>query len=73
MIDAMSDPESQPARSLPLVFDEPRGRKKPPRHLADLDEAGRKALLEEMESCRASGPGSSPPTTSDGWSTTRPR
>ncbi len=32
---------------LPLVFDEPRGRKKPPRHLADLDEAGRKALLEE--------------------------
>jgi len=35
-------------KSLPLVFDEPRGRKKPPRHLADLDEAGRKALLEEM-------------------------
>lgn len=30
---------------LPLVFDEPRGRKKPPRHLADLDEAGRKELL----------------------------
>ena len=26
----------------------PRGRAKPPRHLADLDEAGRKALLEEM-------------------------
>ncbi|MFC6694563.1 23S rRNA (adenine(2503)-C(2))-methyltransferase RlmN [Nocardioides daphniae] len=32
---------------LPLVFDEPRGRKKPPRHLADLDEAGRKELLVE--------------------------
>ncbi|WP_110238822.1 23S rRNA (adenine(2503)-C(2))-methyltransferase RlmN [Nocardioides gilvus] len=30
---------------LPLVFDEPRGRKKPPRHLADLDEAGRKEML----------------------------
>ena len=38
----------QPIKTLPLVFDEPRGRKKPPRHLADLDEAGRKALLEEM-------------------------
>jgi 23S rRNA (adenine2503-C2)-methyltransferase len=35
------------ATALPLVFDEPRGRKKPPRHLADLDAAGRKALLEE--------------------------
>ena len=38
----------QPIKTLPLVFDEPRGRKKPPRHLADLDEAGRKGLLEEM-------------------------
>ncbi len=34
------------AATLPLVFDEPRGRKKPPRHLADLDPAGRKELLE---------------------------
>ena len=33
---------------LPLVMSAPRGRAKPPRHLADLDEAGRKALLEEM-------------------------
>ena len=33
---------------LPLVMSSPRGRAKPPRHLADLDEAGRKALLEEM-------------------------
>src|SRR5918998_917723 len=41
-------PDTQPVKTLPLVFDEPRGRKKPPRHLADLDEAGRKALLEEM-------------------------
>jgi len=39
----MSDPTP-----LPLVFDEPRGRKKPPRHLADLDEAGRKDLLTEL-------------------------
>jgi 23S rRNA (adenine2503-C2)-methyltransferase len=35
-------------RQLPLVMSEPRGRAKPPRHLADLDEPGRKALLEEM-------------------------
>ncbi|HET7327938.1 MAG TPA: 23S rRNA (adenine(2503)-C(2))-methyltransferase RlmN [Nocardioidaceae bacterium] len=32
-------------RSLPLVFDEPRGRKKPPRHLADLTLAERKAAI----------------------------
>ena len=32
---------------LPLVFDEPRGRKKPPRHLADLSAAERKTLLSE--------------------------
>ncbi|WP_203335321.1 23S rRNA (adenine(2503)-C(2))-methyltransferase RlmN [Nocardioides limicola] len=35
-------------RTLPLVMEPPKGRGKPPRHLADLDEAGRKALLEEM-------------------------
>ncbi|MPZ95558.1 MAG: radical SAM protein, partial [Propionibacteriales bacterium] len=33
-------------RTLPLVFDEPRGRKKPPRHLADLTLAERKAAVE---------------------------
>ncbi len=38
----MSD---QPAKTLPLVFDEPRGRKKPPRHLADLTAAERKELV----------------------------
>ncbi|MGH3368839.1 MAG: 23S rRNA (adenine(2503)-C(2))-methyltransferase RlmN [Nocardioidaceae bacterium] len=38
----MSD---QPTRTLPLVFDEPRGRKKPPRHLADLSAAERKDLV----------------------------
>ena len=32
---------------LPLVFDEPRGRKKPPRHLADLSAEERKALVVE--------------------------
>ena len=42
----MSEPSAPQA--LPLVFDEPRGRKKPPRHLADLDAAERKALLEEL-------------------------
>ncbi|MBM0124893.1 23S rRNA (adenine(2503)-C(2))-methyltransferase RlmN [Pimelobacter simplex] len=40
-------PDAQP-RTLPLVFTEPRGRKKPPRHLADLTEAERKDLLVEM-------------------------
>src|SRR5690349_22015855 len=34
-------------KTLPLVFDEPRGRRKPPQHLADLDAAGRKELLEK--------------------------
>ncbi|MCW2833654.1 MAG: rlmN, partial [Nocardioides sp.] len=38
----------EPIKTLPLVFDEPRGRKRPPRHLADLAEAGRKDLLTEM-------------------------
>jgi len=46
----MSDePAVQSERAtLPLVFDEPRGRKKPPRHLADLTPAERKALVTEM-------------------------
>ena len=48
MSDSTPAPAQEPIKTLPLVFDEPRGRKKPPRHLADLDEAGRKALLEEM-------------------------
>ncbi len=39
---------SEPIKTLPLVFDEPRGRKKPPRHLADLTSPERKALLEEL-------------------------
>ncbi|QYJ04606.1 23S rRNA (adenine(2503)-C(2))-methyltransferase RlmN [Nocardioides panacisoli] len=33
---------------LPLVFDEPRGRKKPPRHLADLTPAERKERAAEL-------------------------
>jgi 23S rRNA (adenine2503-C2)-methyltransferase len=44
-------PQSVPAapgapKPLPLVFTEPRGRKKPPRHLADLAGPERKAALE---------------------------
>ena len=35
----------QPTKTLPLVFDEPRGRRKPPRHLADLSPAERKELV----------------------------
>ncbi len=45
---APTSPEPAPGMLLPLVFKEPIGRKKPPRHLADLDEAGRKDLLTEM-------------------------
>ncbi|MBM7519593.1 23S rRNA (adenine(2503)-C(2))-methyltransferase RlmN [Nocardioides nitrophenolicus] len=44
----MSDQPDAPPRSLPLVLAEPRGRKKPPRHLADLTPAERKDLLVEM-------------------------
>ncbi len=36
---------AQEGRMLPLVFDEPRGRRKPPRHLADLSAAERTDLL----------------------------
>jgi len=35
-------------KTLPLVFEEPKGRGKPPRHLADLTPAERKARLEEL-------------------------
>jgi 23S rRNA (adenine2503-C2)-methyltransferase len=34
-----------PITTLPLVFDEPRGRRKPPRHLADLGAAERKEAV----------------------------
>ncbi len=67
----MTDPA--PARSLPLVFDEPKGRGKPPRHLADLDLAERTALLTEKPGCPASARSSSRTTTSPVSSTTRPR
>jgi len=45
----MADGTSEPPRSLPLVFDEPRGRAKPPRHLADL------TLEERQEALSAAG------------------
>jgi 23S rRNA (adenine2503-C2)-methyltransferase len=35
----------EPTKTLPLVFNEPRGRRKPPRHLADLTAAERKELV----------------------------
>lgn len=38
----------EPTKSLPLVFEEPKGRGKPPRHLADLAPSERKARLEEL-------------------------
>src|SRR3954470_5694437 len=38
----------EPIKTLPLVFEEPKGRGKPPRHLADLAPAERKARLEEL-------------------------
>jgi 23S rRNA (adenine2503-C2)-methyltransferase len=39
---------SRAPRALPLVFDSPRGRGKPPRHLADLSAAERKQLVTEL-------------------------
>jgi 23S rRNA (adenine2503-C2)-methyltransferase len=39
---------SDQPKTLPLVFDEPRGRRKPPRHLADLSAEERKALVTEL-------------------------
>jgi len=41
-------PADTPAKQLPLVFESPRGRKKPPRHLADLDPAARKEAVEAL-------------------------
>ena len=41
MSDALP-PTDPPTKTLPLVFDEPRGRRKPPRHLADLAPEERK-------------------------------
>ncbi len=43
----MSEPIDQPIQ-LPLVLSEPRGRKKPPRHLADLTPEERKELATEL-------------------------
>ena len=45
---------SESVKTLPLVFEAPRGRGKPPRHLADLTPAERKERLEEL-GCPASG------------------
>src|SRR3954467_7856513 len=39
---------SEPVKSLPLVFDEPRGRRKPPRHLADLSMPERVEVATEL-------------------------
>ena len=38
----------EPTKTLPLVFNEPRGRKRPPRHLADLSAAERKELVASL-------------------------
>jgi 23S rRNA (adenine2503-C2)-methyltransferase len=40
-------PADQPVAVLPLVFDEPRRAKKPPRHLADLSGAERRKAVED--------------------------
>jgi len=39
---------TEPIKTLPLVFEEPKGRGKPPKHLADFTPAERKARLEEL-------------------------
>ncbi|UYM04430.1 23S rRNA (adenine(2503)-C(2))-methyltransferase RlmN [Solicola gregarius] len=41
-------PADTPAKPLPLVFSAPKGRKKPPRHLADLDAAARREAVEAL-------------------------
>ncbi|WP_374999615.1 23S rRNA (adenine(2503)-C(2))-methyltransferase RlmN [Aeromicrobium sp. CTD01-1L150] len=38
----------EPVKTLPLVFEQPRGRKKPPRHLADLTPEERQAVAAEL-------------------------
>ena len=38
----------EPIKTSSLVFDEPRGRKKPPRHLADLSAAERKEIVASL-------------------------
>ena len=59
-----------PIKTLSLVFEEPRGRKKPPRHLADLSAEERKTLVTGLglPSFRARQLAT---TTSRAWSTTR--
>ena len=42
------EPMTEPTRALPLVLTPPKGRGKPPRHLADLDTAERKAAAEDL-------------------------
>ena len=42
----MVDPQPT-SKPLPLVFDPPKGRKKPPRHLADLTMVERRAVAQE--------------------------
>src|SRR5919112_1611805 len=44
----MSDVTPTSSTTLPLVFDEPRGRRKPPRHLVDLAPDERKAAVSEL-------------------------
>ena len=39
---------TEPTRALPLVLTPPKGRGKPPRHLADLDAAERKAAADDL-------------------------
>src|SRR5688500_3506115 len=55
MSDAPATPDTAPGavvdaptKTLPLGFDEPRGRRKPPRHLADLSAGERKELVVGM-------------------------
>ena len=46
--DWKTDAVNEPARTLPLVMKAPKGRGKPPRHLADLTADERKAAAEEL-------------------------
>ena len=68
----VATPDPAP-KTLPLVFDEPRGRRKPPRHLADLTADERKELVTGLGLPGVPRQAALHPLLLAGWSTTPPR